>query len=146
MSVAEMMQPDFYERLNAAHAEAGWPPIEDFAGIDWAASAMGTQNARHIALAEETIDAHRHQLFLRGGRRKYASQPTEGALYAILARSPYKLYPTTDPETFAAGKLWPYRKMLDKMRAEDPAKAKEFVTFVRRMFAEFGKEPPYPFR
>lgn len=40
---------------------------------------------------------------------------------------------------------WHVAKMLDQMRAEDPAKAREFVKFVRRMSAEFGVPPPYPF-
>ena len=208
------------------------------------AMAATTPGERAQALAGKTIDAHRDETFKRN-TTVHASPPWPGCHYGILARAPHKLYPTADPKTLAAQKLWPYRrcdvalspqceksnaqrtlviargeyaccyrsctacaawlrpivapsadeihqmryainawavdgnaafeadvaervgagedpatarvyvhadaerhvaKMLDEMRENDPARAKELVTMVRRMFAEFGKPVPYPFK
>lgn len=68
------------------------------------------------------------------------------AMLAFAMEGAADLLAAADPEHKLMEAQMQVAKMLDNMRAEDPAKATEFVKFMRGMFEELGKQPPYPFR
>lgn len=67
------------------------------------------------------------------------------AIQAWAMEGAARLQAEEDPEIAYIDAQMHVAQALDKLREKDPAAAALQIEFVRRMFKELGKEPPYPF-